>query len=151
MTPYEINLIDVEPVPTVVVQRRATFAQLPQVVPAACGAVWEFIRATKMRAGRNVALYLSDQVDLEAGAEALGPVAAGGEIIASQLPGGRVATTRHTGPYAGLGAAHRAVREWCERHRHALAAPNWEIYGHWQPEWNMDPSRIETDVFYLLR
>jgi hypothetical protein len=24
------------------------------------------------------------------------------------------------------------------------------IYGHWQPEWNADPSRIRTDVFYLV-
>src|SRR5262249_7184119 len=148
---YEIRVTDVAPIPTVVVRRHANSAQLSQVVPAACGAVWEFIRARSVRAGRNVALYLSAQVELEAGAEALGPIAPEGEIIASQLPGGRVATTRHLGPYAGLGAAHRAVREWCESHRLALAVPNWEIYGHWQDAWNTDPSRIETDVYYLLR
>jgi hypothetical protein len=31
-----------------------------------------------------------------------------------------------------------------------LAGPNWEIYGHWQNEWNKDPSQIRTDVYYLL-
>jgi hypothetical protein len=31
-----------------------------------------------------------------------------------------------------------------------LAGPNWEVYGHWQDEWNSDPSKIRTDVFYLL-
>jgi hypothetical protein len=25
-----------------------------------------------------------------------------------------------------------------------------EIYGHWENEWNADPSRIRTDVYYLL-
>ena len=28
--------------------------------------------------------------------------------------------------------------------------PSWEIYGHWRDEWNRDPSKIRTDVFYLL-
>src|SRR5262245_13421153 len=151
MTPYEIQVVDIAPIPTVVVRRCATFAQLPQVVPAACGTVWEFLRAKKVRAGRNVALDLSDKVDLEAGAEALGPLTPEGEVIISQLPGGRVATTKHIGPYAALGAAHQAVRGWCERHHHALTIQNWEIYGHWQAEWNADPSKIETDVYYLLR
>jgi len=151
MPAYQISLIDVDPIPTVVVRRRATVAELPQVVPAACGTVWQFIRAKTVQAGRNVALYLSDHVDLEAGAEALGPFAPEGEIIRSQLPGGRVAMTTHVGPYGQLGSAHRAVREWCERHGQALATPNWEIYAHWQEAWNRDPSKIETQVYYLLR
>jgi hypothetical protein len=24
------------------------------------------------------------------------------------------------------------------------------LYGHWQREWNADPSRVRTDVYYLL-
>jgi len=43
-----------------------------------------------------------------------------------------------------------AIREWCLLHKHALAGPNWEIHGHWLEEWNSDPSRIRTDIFYLL-
>jgi hypothetical protein len=31
-----------------------------------------------------------------------------------------------------------------------LAGPNWEVYGHWKDEWNSDPSKICTDVFYLV-
>ena len=37
------------------------------------------------------------------------------------------------------------------RCRLALAGPNWEIYGHWVDEWNRDPSKIRTDVFYLIK
>ena len=104
MQSYDIRTHDLDPIPTIVVRRRATIAQLPRVVPAACGVAWEFIRAKKVRAGRNVALYLSDQVDLEAGADALEPFGPEGEVMASELPGGRVATTRHVGPYAELGS-----------------------------------------------
>jgi effector-binding domain-containing protein len=70
--------------------------------------------------------------------------------VCSATPAGAVASATHFGPYGGLGAAHDAVRTWCRENHHQLAGPSWEIYGHWQPEWNDDPSRIRTDVFYLL-
>ena len=49
-----------------------------------------------------------------------------------------------------LGAAHDGVRQWCRASNYRLAGPSWEIYGHWQREWNDDPSQIRTDVYYLL-
>jgi hypothetical protein len=30
------------------------------------------------------------------------------------------------------------------------ALPRLVLHGHWQDEWNADPSRIHTDVYYLL-
>jgi effector-binding domain-containing protein len=65
-------------------------------------------------------------------------------------PAGLVASVTHLGPYAGLRAAHDALHDWCKTERRQLAGPSWEIYGHWQSEWDADPSRIRTDVFYLL-
>jgi len=56
----------------------------------------------------------------------------------------------HFGPYQQLGVAHQAIRDWCSGHNLQLAGPNWEIYGHWQDDWNADPSQIRTDVFYQL-
>jgi effector-binding domain-containing protein len=63
--------------------------------------------------------------------------------------GGRLFRNHHVS-YSGLGAAHDAVRQWCKANNHNLAGPNWEIYGHWQPEWNTNPSQIRTDIYYLL-
>ena len=70
---------------------------------------------------------------------------------ASATPGGAAASTTHFGPYAGLGAAHDAIQRWCEANKHPLAGPSWEIYDHWQNDWNAHPSRIRTDIFYLLK
>jgi effector-binding domain-containing protein len=98
-----------------------------------------------------LALYLDDKVNLEVGVELETPFAGHGEVVGSELPAGRVATTVHMGPYGGLHAAHKAIRDWCAKHGHALAGVNWEIYGHWEDAWNKDPSRIRTDVFYLLK
>jgi effector-binding domain-containing protein len=94
---------------------------------------------------------LDDEINLEIGVELDTPFAGHGEVVGSSIPAGVVARTVHLGPYGKLGEAHTAVRDWCTRHGFALAGPNWEIYDHWAEEWNRDPSKIRTDVFYLLR
>jgi effector-binding domain-containing protein len=134
-----------------VLRLRARAQDLSTVVPEACGKVWSVVRANKIAgAGRHVALYRDGQVNLEVGVELDAPFAGAGDVVASQLPRGEVATTVHFGPYPGLSAAHAAIRDWCARHNRAPIGPNWEIYGHWQDAWNRDPSQIRTDVFYLL-
>jgi effector-binding domain-containing protein len=65
----------------------------------------------------------------------------------SALPARDVATATHRGDYAQLGVTHEAVRDYAAAHGRELAGPCWEIYGHATP----DPSRAETEVFWLLR
>ncbi len=150
--PYDIRLEHVASLPLAVVRRRAKLEELPAVVPAACGAVWNALKTNQVSgAGRHIALYFDDEINLEVGNELNTPITAGfGEVIASATPAGTVATTTHVGPYQLLKHAHIAIREWCASNGHALAGPNWEIYGHWRDEWNNDPSKIVTDVFYLI-
>lgn len=135
-----------------VVRLRAAQRELPRVVPAACGKVWNVIKARQITgAGRHVALYLDDQINLEVGVELDVPFVGDGDVVPSVLPQGTAATAVHMGPYDRLHGAHQAIRDWCAAQGHALAGPSWEIYGHWLDEWNRDPSKIRTDVFYLLK
>jgi len=137
--------------PLAVVRRRARSQELSKVVPDACGTVWGVVRAQKIAgAGRHVAIYWDGQINLEVGVELDAPFAGHGEVVGSATPAGLVATTNHYGPYGQLHQAHDAIRSWCQNHGYRLAGPNWEIYGHWRDEWNSDPSKICTEVFYLL-
>jgi effector-binding domain-containing protein len=139
------------PRPLAVVRRRAKQSELSRVVPEACGFVWNALRANKITgAGRHVAVYLDCEINVEIGVEMDGPFTGAGDVIPSSLPTGTVATTTHFGPYGGLGAAHQVIHDFCKQHGHKLAGPNWEIYGHWVDEWNKDPAKIRTDVFYLI-
>jgi effector-binding domain-containing protein len=138
--------------PLAVVRRRASLPELSKVIPDACGTVWNVIRAQKIAgAGRNVALYWDDVFNLEIGVELDAPFAGHGEVIGSALPRGTVATAVHFGPYNQLPRVHQAIRQWCATHGHALAGPNWDIYGHWLHEWCDEPTKIRTDVFYLVK
>ena len=138
-------------IPLAVIRRQARAAELSRVVPECCGLVWNAVRAQQVKAGRNVAIYWDSTIRLEVGVELDGPFTEIGDVVRSATPAGDVAVATHFGPYGGLGAAHDAVREWCKANNRTLAGPSWEIYGHWQPEWNAAPSLIRTDVHYLLK
>jgi effector-binding domain-containing protein len=137
--------------PLTVVRRLASRQQLSTVVPAACGTVWNVIRSQQVPgAGRHVALYWDDRINLEVGVELSAPFSGHGEVVPSATPAGLVASTTHYGPYGELHLAHAAIHRWCAGQGHRLAGPSWEIYGHWQDEWNNDPSKICTQVCYLV-
>jgi len=148
---YNIRLEQIGSRPLAVVRRRARSQELSKIVPDACGTVWSVVRAQQIPgAGRHVAVYLDSQINLEVGVELEAPFAGYGEVIGSATPAGTVATTTHFGAYGLLHVAHDAIRRWCRNNGYALTGPKWEIYGHWKDEWNSDPAKITTDIFYLL-
>jgi effector-binding domain-containing protein len=148
---YDVRLEQQSSRPLAVVRRRAKPHELSKVVPEACGTVWSVMRAQNVAgAGRHVAIYWDGEINLEVGVELATPFAGHGEVVGSATPAGSVATTAHFGPYGRLHEAHESIRQWCADHGYTPAGPNWEIYGHWRDEWNSDPSKIRTDVFYLL-
>ena len=150
MMPYDVRFQRLDSVPLAVLRRQARASELARVVPECCGIVWDEVRAQQAKGGRHVAIYWDCSIRLEVGVELHGPFVEHGEVVRSATPAGAVASATHFGPYRGLGAAHDAVRRWCRENNHRVAGPNWEIYDHWQSEWNADPSRIRTDVYYLL-
>lgn len=150
MTSEKVRIERLESIPVAVIRRVAKASELSRVVPECCGLVWDAVRAQNARGGRHVAIYWDNSIRVEVGVELLGPFAEQGGVVRSATPAGAAAWATHFGPYGGLGAAHGAIRQWCEANQLRLAGPNWEIYGHWQPEWNTDLSRIRTDVYYQL-
>ena len=149
-TTSTVKLQELPSIPLAVIRRQVSASDLARVVPECCGLVWNAVRAQQTRGGRHVAVYWDGTIQLEVGVELLGPFAEQGDVVRSATPSGSVAWVTHRGPYNSLGAAHDAIHAWCRAHDHPLAGPNWEIYGHWQPEWNDDPSQVRTDVFYQL-
>ncbi len=148
---YDVRLEQAASRPLAVVRRLASLQELSKVVPDACGIVWGVVRSQQIPgAGRHVAVYLDDRINLEVGVELDAPFAGFGEVIGSSTPAGPVAITTHYGPYGLLHEAHAAIHQWCRKNGYAMAGANWEIYGHWESEWNNDPTKISTDVRYLL-
>jgi len=152
---YAVRSETVAASPIAVVRQRVASGELSKVVPEGCGTVWKALKALGITgAGRHVAVYRCEpggMIDVEVGAEVREPFDGGGEVVCSATPAGEVATVTHFGPYGQLGAAHRAVRDWCAANGRTASGENWEVYGHWLAAWDRDPAAIRTDVFYLLR
>lgn len=153
MAAHDVVVQRLESIPLAVVRRQAKPADLARLVPECCGIVWNAVRAQQTPAGRHVAVYWDGSdagIRLEVGVELHGPFTEQGDVVLSATPAGVVASAAHFGPYGTIGATHVAISRWCKANNHQFAGPSWEIYGHWDSEWNTNPSRIRTDVYYLL-
>ena len=84
---------------------------------------------------------------LEVAVQVFAPFTGNDRVICSSTPTGRAATLLHRGAYEQLGTTHRAILDWCRANQHPITGLRWEIYG----RWNNDPSKLETQVFYLLQ
>lgn len=142
-----VELQQVDAVPTVVVRAATTWPELPSVWRPLLDQVWDRLRAHGIGSGcRNVMLYLDDVPHVEVGVLCDDPSVAGGSVVASALPAGRVASATHRGSYARLGDTHDAVVRWIEENGEHAAGPRWEVYG---PH-DEDPAKVWTEVRYLL-
>jgi effector-binding domain-containing protein len=149
-----VRFATVEARPTAVVAQTSTWEEFPELWGRLLGQVYEFVRPRpELATGdgeerwQNVMLYKDQQPDVEVGVLVSGPFQPEGPVMLSALPAGEVATATHRGDYTKLGVTHEAVRDYAAAHGRQLAGPCWEIYGHARP----NPSRSETEVFWLLR
>jgi effector-binding domain-containing protein len=91
-------------------------------------------------------LYRDDVPNVEVGVLLDRACPTTGRVVSSTLPAGSAATAVHQGPYARLGAAHRAVLDWCAAAGRRPTGTRWEVYGPHTDE----PPGPTTEVFWLL-
>jgi effector-binding domain-containing protein len=148
-----VSVIAVDARPTIVVRETTTWADFPSRWKVMLDEVYAVVREAGGRgveaagAGwQNVMLYENDLPTVEVGVLGRGYAGGRGRVVASALPGGQVARIVHRGSYAELGAAHRAVLEWCAASGRSVTGRRWEIYGHWREQ----TDELETEVCYEL-
>ena len=142
-----VSQLVVDPRPTAVIAETTSWEEYPELWPRLLDEVWSVVRprTSQIAPGRNVMLYKDDVPNVEVGVEVAGSFAPLGRIIASALPGGRVAMATHRGSW-DVGPAHRAVMDECDRLGLERVGPRWEIYGHFNK-----PGDEEVEIYYLVR
>lgn len=152
---YVVTLDTVIAQPIAAVRERCAIKDIPAMWRPALDQVWVYLRTHEgvwPPGGRNLFLYhhptQRDQpMDIDFGVEVARRFNDGGAVRYVETPTGQVAKTLHVGPYNGLPQAHMAVHQWCTQNGKQIGAHSWETYG----DWNADESKLETEVFYLLR
>jgi effector-binding domain-containing protein len=151
MMQYDIRIHSVPVRHLAVVRRRLKWSELGSNLIPLLDRVYVQVRAGKVaQSGLNVFVYrdgTKDSVTAEVGVEVSGPFEAKEDVVYSSTPFGEVASTLHIGPYSDLGSAYDALAQWCKEYNRPRANTYWEVYG----DWNEDPAKLETEVFYLLK
>jgi effector-binding domain-containing protein len=150
LVPYQIKIHSVPLRHLAVVRQRLRWSELGSNLIRFLDRVYSQVRAGKIaQSGHNVFVYrdpTKEGVTVEVGIEVSGPFEPIDDVVHSSTPSGEVASTLHVGPYSDLGGAYDALVQWCREHNRPRATTYWEVYG----DWNEDPSKLETEVFYLL-
>ena len=150
---YQVVTKNVGAQPLAAVRRRAFSRDISRIWKPALDLVWEFLRCHEgLRAdGHNCFLYhhpahRDAAMDIDFGVQVIRPFEGEGEVICTETPAGEVAMTTHVGSYDKLAGAHDAIQLWRAAADRTFGGCSWEIYG----DWTNDPTKLETQVIYLL-
>ena len=91
----------------------------------------------------------TDTVEVVVGFPVASRLTADGDVTSFELPGGRVVTGMHAGPYERLEASYRELTEWAASRGHALAGHMWESYLT-DPRTSPDPATWQTRITWPL-
>ena len=83
--------------------------------------------------------------DLEVGFPTGGTVEVDGDVVASELPGGRVARLVHEGSFDQLGSSWGRLAGWITAEGLSPGADLWEVYVT-EPSPAMDPADLRTEL-----
>src|SRR5579871_770166 len=119
---YVVSLQQAAPRLIAAVRVHLPVAEVPHRFAACLNEVYQAGRTHGIALdGQNIFVYRNAEggtadVDFAVGAKAR--FAAIGRVTCTETPAGASAMTTHWGDYGGLGAAHRAVTDWCHAHGH---------------------------------
>jgi len=155
----DIKIKEISEQPTITIRENATMASIPVrigkiyseiitfmskkgIAPAGAPfAYWHNMNSESMNKG----LF-----DMECGFPVGAPVEGEGQIKASKLPGGKVATAMHIGPYETLVETYEAMQSWTKEKGYQVEDDMWEAYLT-NPCEVPDKSKWMTEIFLPIK
>ncbi len=149
----EVEIHELHPQEAAIICVDAPLAELPQAIGEALREVHERMAAAGVElAGPPFTRYPSvdpDQIRGEAGFPVMRPAPAVGRVEPSRLPGGRVASIIHLGPYEALDQTYDQLQRSLDSSGLHATGPMWEVY--WtDPDMEPDPDRWRTEIIVPL-
>ncbi len=147
-SPYAI--VGVEPQHTAAVKFAAAFADLPKAERSARAMIADTLpRLGVEPVGDSFTLcrkLKEGKMHYEPGVTVSRTFAPSGDVVSSQLPGGRVVKHTLIGPFDQLPQAWPALFAWCKAQGLELEGAFWQVYG----PTAVDPAKQETTLYALL-
>lgn len=151
MTAFTVETID--PQPAAVIRAEVPMAELRDVFDRGFGEVMRVVQAQGVAiAGPPFGFYPrmpTDTIEVVVGFPVAAPVAPEGDVQPFELPGGRVVTGVHVGPYEALETTYGELTAWARAEGHALAERMWEAYLS-DPRAQPDPATWQTKITWPI-
>lgn len=153
MDHYEMELVEQEPQPVLVVKFQGQLASLPQEISQALPAVFEYARQHSCEVcGPPFARHSTLNDDFREfwiGVPVRSEVEGNATVSCEHLPGGKIARTLHVGPHEQLEVARRTLNTWVRDNDLKLVDGPWEVYLT-DPMLEPDMTRWETEMFQAV-
>jgi effector-binding domain-containing protein len=138
--------------PSLSIRTRAAVQDLPATMGRCFGAIVTYVMSLGQQpVGPAYAGYFNmdmADLDVEIGFGLASPLPGQGEIAATWLPGGDVASVVHEGPYDGVGPAYEALTAWVQEQGRQPTGAAYEYYLN-DPIQSNEPPRTQI-VFPLV-
>ena len=146
---YEIEIVDVAPLQALVIETECAPYDFGTVLGSSFGRIHQHIVGRGQEpAGMPFMRYLSmsdTSFRIQAGMPS--ELDGEGDIVAVELPGGKLATTLYLGPYGDVGAAWDAMQAWAEAEGVGRGVMGgWDVYEN-DPDTVADESELRTRLY----
>jgi effector-binding domain-containing protein len=142
---------NVSPQYVLLLKGKSSVQNIGQDMGAMYGKIYHYMGTKTINpVGPPVALYFSAPgPDWEIGVAVPVPEGAGGQgaIEATTLPGGKMVSTMHIGPYEKLNESWNALSDWIKKNKYNPAGPGREVYLH-GPSQESDPAKFRTELLW---
>jgi effector-binding domain-containing protein len=151
--PYHCEVKEQHAQPTLVIRTRTPVQELPTVIGGAYGAIAQYLgELGEPPAGPPFTAYFNQDMqnlDVEIGFPVSRALPGRGEIHASEIPGGKVATCLYTGPYSGMEPAYNALFQWMEANGYQATGVAYEVYLSDPDE--TPPEELQTQIVFPVK
>ena len=148
---HDFKVEEMMPQPALAIRETAAMAEIPAKMQECFCALGQYIGERSVPvAGPPFALYhsWSDAATVMDVGFPVPPGTVGeGRIQAITLPGGRIATGTHIGPYDKIADSYNAMMEWMKAQSLTPAGHMWETYLT-DPQMEPDPAKWVTRMFW---
>jgi effector-binding domain-containing protein len=149
----ECHIMQRDKTPSVVWKTRCSVETLPGVLGEAFEKVMSYLsRISKAPVGPPYVAYFNEDMqdlEIEIGFPVAEILEGDGQVVASEIPAGKFASTVHTGPYQEIATAYNRLTVWVEEQSAEPAGTAYEIYLN-DPA-DTPPEALQTLILFPLR
>ena len=138
---------------TLTIRTRTPQKDLPQVLGRGHGTIAQYLGTLgEHPIGAPFSAYYNmdmQDLDVEIGFPVSRELPGSGEIQASQIPGGKLATCLYTGPYSEMEPAYTALMQWMAEKGHEATGVAYEMY--LSDPGEVPPEELQTLIVFPLK